>query len=198
MGLLLTTLAGYVIIQREMPGHKLIVNSIMLTMLFSGGMIPTYLTIKTLGLMNNVMTCILPVCLSSYNIILMKSFFEGIPGTLYEAAELDGATPVGIFARIVLPLSKPALASIGLFIAVGMWNNYMNFVLYITDANKKNFQVKVRELILNDGLSGSSIDISEDMLKNAMVVIVVMPFLIIYPFLQKYFVKGVTIGAVKG
>ncbi len=198
VGLLLTTLAGYVIIQREMPGHKLIVNSIMLTMLFSGGMIPTYLTIKTLGLMNNVMTCILPVCLSSYNIILMKSFFEGIPGTLYEAAELDGATPVGIFARIVLPLSKPALASIGLFIAVGMWNNYMNFVLYITDTNKKNFQVKVRELILNDGLSGSSIDISEDMLKNAMVVIVVMPFLIIYPFLQKYFVKGVTIGAVKG
>ncbi len=198
VGLLLTTLAGYVIIQREMPGHKLIVNSIMLTMLFSGGMIPTYLTIKALGLMNNVMTCILPVCLSSYNIILMKSFFEGIPGTLYEAAELDGATPVGIFARIVLPLSKPALASIGLFIAVGMWNNYMNFVLYITDTNKKNFQVKVRELILNDGLSGSSIDISEDMLKNAMVVIVVMPFLIIYPFLQKYFVKGVTIGAVKG
>lgn len=198
VGLLLTTLAGYVIIQREMPGHKLIVNSIMLTMLFSGGMIPTYLTIKALGLMNNVMTCILPVCLSSYNIILMKSFFEGIPGTLYEAAELDGATPMGIFARIVLPLSKPALASIGLFIAVGMWNNYMNFVLYITDANKKNFQVKVRELILNDGLSGSSIDISEDMLKNAMVVIVVMPFLVIYPFLQKYFVKGVTIGAVKG
>ncbi len=198
VGLLLTTLAGYVIIQKEMPGHKLIVNSIMLTMLFSGGMIPTYLTIKTLGLMNNVMTCILPVCLSSYNMILMKSFFEGIPGTLYEAAELDGATPMGIFARIVLPLSKPALASIGLFIAVGMWNNYMNFVLYITDANKKNFQVKVRELILNDGLSGSSIDISEDMLKNAMVVIVVMPFLVIYPFLQKYFVKGVTIGAVKG
>lgn len=198
LGLLLTTLAGYVVIQKEMPGHKLIVSSIMLTMLFSGGMIPTYLTIKNLGLMNNVMTCILPVCLSSYNIILMKSFFEGIPSTLYEAAELDGATPVGIFSKIVLPLSKPALASIGLFIAVGMWNNYMNFVLYITDANKKNFQVKVRELILNDGLSGSSIEISEDMLKNAMVVIVILPFLVIYPFLQKYFVKGVTIGAVKG
>lgn len=198
LGLLLTTLAGYVVLQKEMPGHKLIISSIMLTMLFSGGMIPTYLTIKSLGLMNNVMTCILPVCLSSYNIILMKSFFEGIPSTLYEAAELDGASPVGIFSKIVLPLSKPALASIGLFIAVGMWNNYMNFVLYITDANKKNFQVKVRELILNDGLSGSSIEISEDMLKNAMVVIVILPFLVIYPFLQKYFVKGVTIGAVKG
>ena len=193
-----TTTFAYPLSKSYMKGRNALLNMVIVTMLFSGGMIPTYLTIKALGLMNNVMTCILPVCLSSYNIILMKSFFEGIPGTLYEAAELDGATPVGIFARIVLPLSKPALASIGLFIAVGMWNNYMNFVLYITDANKKNFQVKVRELILNDGLSGSSIDISEDMLKNAMVVIVVMPFLIIYPFLQKYFVKGVTIGAVKG
>lgn len=198
LGLLLTTLAGYVVIQKEMPGHKLIVSSIMLTMLFSGGLIPTYLTIKALGLMNNVMTCILPVCLSAYNIILMKSFFEGIPSTLFEAAELDGATPVGIFARICLPLSKPALASIGLFVAVGMWNNYMNFILYISESSKKNFQVKVRDLILNDGLTGGSIGISDDMLKNAMVIIVVLPFLVIYPFLQKYFVKGVTVGAVKG
>lgn len=198
IGLTLVTLAGFVIIQRDMPGHKFIVGTIMATMMFSGGLIPTYITIKSLGLMNNVFTVILPASVSAYNIILMKSFFEGIPNTLYEAAELDGASPMGIFTRIVLPLSKPALASIGLFIAVGMWNQYMNFVLYITDANKKNFQVKVRDLILNDGLSGSVIDVSEDMLKNAMVVIVVFPFLVIYPFLQKYFVKGVTLGAVKG
>lgn len=198
IGLTLTTLAGFVVIQRDMPGHKFIVNSIMFTMLFSGGLIPTYITIKNLGLMNNIMTVVLPSSLSAYNIILMKSFFEGIPNTLYEAAELDGASPMDIFSKIVLPLSKPALASIGLFIAVGMWNSYMNFVLYITDATKKNFQVKVRDLILNDGLSGTSIEISEDMLKNAMVIIVVFPFLVIYPFLQKYFVKGVTLGAVKG
>ena len=197
IGLTLVTLAGYVVIQREMPGHKFIVASIMLTMMFSGGLIPSYITIKNLGLMNNVMTIILPASISAYNIILMKSFFEGIPNTLYEAAELDGASPLGIFAKIVLPLSKPALASIGLFIAVGMWNQYMNFVLYITDANKKNFQVKVRDLILNDGLSGT-IEMSDELLKNAMVVIVVFPFLVIYPFLQKYFVKGVTLGAVKG
>lgn len=197
IGLALVTLAGYVVIQKEMPGHKYIVGSIMLTMMFSGGLIPTYITIKNLGLMNNVFTVILPASISAYNIILMKSFFEGIPDTLYEAAELDGASPMGIFTKIVLPLSKPALASIGLFIAVGMWNQYMNFVLYITDANKKNFQVKVRDLILNDGLSGS-IELSEELLKNAMVVIVVFPFLVIYPFLQKYFVKGVTLGAVKG
>lgn len=198
IGLTLVTLAGYVVIQRDMPGHKFIVGSIMLTMMFSGGLIPTYITIKNLGLMNNVMTIVLPASISAYNIILMKSFFEGIPTTLYEAAELDGASPMGIFTKIVLPLSKPALASIGLFIAVGMWNQYMNFVLYITDVNKKNFQVKVRDLILNDGMASASIEISDDMLKNAMVIIVVFPFLVIYPFLQKYFVKGVTLGAVKG
>lgn len=197
IGLTLVTLAGYVVIQRDMPGHKFIVASIMLTMMFSGGLIPSYITIKSLGLMNNVMTIVLPASISAYNIILMKSFFEGIPSTLYEAAELDGASPLGIFTKIVLPLSKTALASIGLFIAVGMWNQYMNFVLYITDANKKNFQVKVRDLILNDGLSGT-IEMSDELLKNAMVVIVVFPFLVIYPFLQKYFVKGVTLGAVKG
>lgn len=197
IGLTLVTLAGYVVIQRDMPGHKFIVASIMVTMMFSGGLIPTYITIKSLGLMNNVMTIVLPASISAYNIILMKSFFEGIPNTLYEAAELDGASPLGIFTKIVLPLSKPALASIGLFIAVGMWNQYMNFVLYITDADKKNFQVKVRDLILNDGLSGT-IEMSDELLKNAMVVIVVFPFLVIYPFLQKYFVKGVTLGAVKG
>lgn len=197
IGLTLVTLAGYVVIQREMPGHKFIVASIMVTMMFSGGLIPSYITMKELGLMNNVMAIILPASVSAYNIILMKSFFEGIPGTLYEAAELDGASPLGIFTRIVLPLSKPALASVGLFIAVGMWNQYMSFVLYITDADKKNFQVKVREFVLNDGLSGT-IEFTDELLKNAMVVIVVFPFLVIYPFLQKYFVKGVTLGAVKG
>lgn len=197
IGLTLVTLAGYVVIQRDMPGHKFIVSSIMVTMMFSGGLIPSYITMKELGLMNNVLAIILPASVSAYNIILMKSFFEGIPGTLYEAAELDGASPLGIFTKIVLPLSKPALASIGLFIAVGMWNQYMNFVLYITDADKKNFQVKVREFVLNDGLSGT-IEFTDELLKNAMVVIVVFPFLVIYPFLQKYFVKGVTLGAVKG
>lgn len=198
LGLLFTTLAGYVIIQKQMPGHKIIINIILFTMLFSGGLIPAYLNVKNLGLMNTLIPVIFPSCMSAYNIILMKSFFEAIPSTLYEAAELDGCTPLTTFWRIVLPLSKPALASIGLFIAVGMWNEYMDFILYITNSKWKNFQVKVRDFILNDGLSGTSITISEDMLKSAVVIVVIFPFLVIYPFLQKYFVKGVTIGAVKG
>lgn len=198
VGLLLTTLAGYVVIQKRMPGHKFIIGMIMFTMLFSGGLIPSYLNIKNLGLMNNLIVVIVPSCMSAYNIILMKSFFETIPSTLYEAASLDGCTPLSTFWRIVLPLSKPALASIGLFIAVGMWNEYMDFILYITNSKWKNFQVKVRDLILNDGISGTSVTISQDMLKSAVVMVVIFPFLVIYPFLQKYFVKGVTLGAVKG
>ena len=198
VGLLLTTLAAYVLLQKEMPGRRLMIAYIMFTMLFSGGMIPTYLNIKNLGLMNNLLVIILPAGLSTYNMVLMKSFFESIPSTLYEAAELDGCTPLGIFWRIVLPLAKPALASIGLFIAVGTWNQYMPFILYMQDNNKMNFQVKVRELILQDALSGTAISASDDMLKSAVVVVVVFPFLVIYPFVQKYFTKGVTVGAVKG
>ena len=200
VGLFLTTLGAYVIIQKDLPGRKIFTNFILFTMLFSGGLIPTYLNIKNLGLMNNLIAVIVPCSLSAYNIILMKSFFETIPHTLYEAAALDGCTPIDTFWKIVLPLSKPALASIGLFIAVGLWNEYMHFILYITNPNWKNFQVKVRDLILNDGISGNAatLTMSQEMLKSAVVIVVVFPFLIIYPFIQKYFTKGVTIGAVKG
>lgn len=200
VGILLTTMGAYVLIQKNMPGHKFISQFILFTMLFSGGMIPTYLNIRNLHLMNNMLAVIIPCGLSAYNMILMKSFFETIPSTLYEAAELDGCTPMDTFFRIVLPLSKPALASIGLFIAVGFWNEYMHFILYITDPNWKNFQVKIRDLILNDGISGNAatLSMSQEMLKSAVVIVVVFPFLLIYPFVQKYFTKGVTLGAVKG
>lgn len=130
VGLALTTAGAYTLLQTEMPGHKLLSKMVLITMLFNGGMIPTYLVVKNLGLMNNLIAVIIPTCLSAYNIILVKSFFATIPSSLYEAAELDGCNPIDTFIRIVLPLSKPALASVGLFIAVGMWNSYMNFVLY--------------------------------------------------------------------
>lgn len=162
VGLLMTTLAAYVLLQKEMPGRKLMIAYIMFTMLFSGGMIPAYLNIKNLGLMNNLLVIILPAGLSTYNMVLMRSFFESIPSTLYEAAELDGCTPLQIFWKIVLPLSKPALASIGLFIAVGTWNEYMPFILYMQDNSKMNFQVKVRELILQDAVAGTAITASDD------------------------------------
>lgn len=205
-GLSVTTMAAYVLIQKKMPGHKLFVYMILLTMLFNGGLIPTYLTIKGLGLLSTVpgsiLAVIIPLGLSAYNITLMKGFFEGIPGSLFEAAEIDGYSPMGIFLRIVLPLSKPALASVGLFIAVAMWNDFFHFTIYVTESRWYNFQVKVRELILNDALASNTTaatgGISAEMLKSATIIVVMAPFLIVYPFLQKYFVKGVTLGAVKG
>ena len=198
VGLLLTTLAAYVIIQKNMPGNRFFVNMILFTMLFNGGLIPTYLTVSYLGLMNNFIAVIIPVTLTAYNIILMKSFFQTIPQALYEAAELDGCTPIGIFWRIVLPLSKPALASIGLFIAVAMWNDFMHFQLYIQDPLMQNFQLKVRQLVLMDQAVGTSASaVSGDMLKSAVIIVVMAPFLAVYPFIQKYFQKGVTLGGVK-
>lgn len=200
IGLLLTTLGAYVIIQKNLPGKGMMTKLILFTMLFNGGLIPTYLTVRNLGLMNNLMAVIIPCSLNAYNVILMKSFFATIPQSLLEAAQLDGCSPMGLFTKIVLPLSKPALASIGLFIAVKLWNEYMHFILYMTDPKWKNFQVKVRDLILNDGISGatSTLSMPQEMLKSAVVIVVVFPFLVVYPFVQKYFTKGVTVGAVKG
>lgn len=200
VGLFVTTLGAYVIIQKEMPGRQLFVNIIMFTMLFNGGLIPTYLAIKDYGMLDSIWAVILPLALSAYNIVLMKSFFEGLPESLFEAAEIDGCTPIGTFWRIVLPLSKPALASVGLFIAVAFWNDFFHFQIYINNPDWMNFQIKVRQLILSDTLLGtpSGGGLPAEMLKSAVVVTVMAPFLFIYPFLQKYFVKGVTLGAVKG
>ncbi len=206
LGLTITTIAAYVIIQKNMPGNKFFIYMILLTMLFNGGLIPTYITIKSFGLLSSVsgslLAVLLPIGLNAYNITLMKSFFEGIPSSLLEAAEIDGYSPLGIFMKIVLPLSKPALASVGLFIAVSVWNDFFNFTIYVSDSKWRNFQVKVRELILNDALSSNTTEatggLSAEMMKSATIIVVMAPFLLIYPFLQKYFVKGITLGAVKG
>lgn len=199
VGLTVTTLGAYVIIQEEMPGRKLFVSLIMFTMLFNGGLIPTYMVIKDLGLLDSMWAVILPLSLNAYNIILMKSFFESLPTSLYEAAEIDGCTPIGTFFRVVLPLSKPALASVGLFIAVAFWNDFFHFQIYINDPKWLNFQVKVRDMILNDSLIGTptSAGMQAEMLKSAAIIVVILPFMVIYPFLQRYFVQGVTLGAVK-
>lgn len=199
VGLTITTLGAYVIIQEEMPGRKLFVSLIMFTMLFNGGLIPTYMVIKDLHLLDSIWAVILPLSLNAYNIILMKSFFESLPASLFEAAEIDGCTPIGTFLKIVLPLSKPALASVGLFIAVAFWNDFFHFQIYINDPRWLNFQVKVRDMILNDTLIGTptSAGMQAEMLKSAAIVAVIVPFMAIYPFLQRYFVQGVTLGAVK-
>lgn len=198
VGLTVITLGAYALMQKDLPGHKFFSRVVLITMMFNGGMIATYLTYKNLGLMNNFLAVIIPVCVGAYNTILIRSFFESLPPALFDAAAIDGCSPFGIFMKIVLPLSKPALASVGLFIAVAMWNNYMNFVLYITKPEWQNFQVKIRSMILEEQLMVADSDVGTNMLKSATILVVVIPFLFVYPFIQKYFTKGVTIGAVKG
>jgi putative aldouronate transport system permease protein len=195
-GLAICTTAAYVLIHKELPGQKMLSWLLLFTMIFSGGLIPTYLTMRSLKLVNTLWVILLPGAVSVYNIILMRNFFEGIPGSLFESAELDGCTPMATFVRIVLPLSIPALASIGLFYAVSFWNEYTTYVIYITNTRLYNFQVKLREIIIDDQTLAGGQAISKT-IQNAVIVVATLPFMLVYPFIQRYFVTGITMGAVK-
>ena len=196
-GLILCTLGGYVLIQFDMPGRNLMAYFLLFTMIFSGGMIPEYLVMRRLGLLNSMWILVVKHGINVSNIVLMRNFFEGIPGSLFEAAKIDGCSPMRIFLRIVLPLSKAALASIGLMFAVGVWNDYSTVQIYITDPNQVNFQYKLRVMIMDGDTPPTQYPVSQTTLYNAGIIAAILSFLVLYPFLQKYFVKGVNIGAVK-
>ena len=198
LGLALSTLGAYVLIQWDMPGRTFFANFLLFTMIFNGGMIPTYLVMKNLGLTNNLLGVVLLPAINIYNLVLMRNFFEGIPQSLFEAATLDGCTPMATFIKVVLPLSKAALASIGLMFAVAYWNDYTNYKLYITDSSLYNFQMKLRSIMMVSDLPQANGGATENTVKSAAIIIAILPFMILYPFLQKYFVKGVNVGAVKG
>ena len=198
LGLALSTLGAYVLIQWDMPGRTFFANFLLFTMIFNGGMIPTYLVMKNLGLTNNLLGVVLLPAINIYNLVLMRNFFEGIPQSLFEAATLDGCTPMATFIKVVLPLSKAALASIGLMFAVAYWNDYTNYKLYITDSTLYNFQMKLRSIMMGSDLPQANGGATENTVKSAAIIIAILPVMILYPFLQKYFVKGVNVGAVKG
>lgn len=197
LGLTLSTLGGYVLVQFDMPGRNIFAYILLFTMIFSGGMIPEYLVMKKIGLVNNMWILVFKHGMNVYNLVLMRNFFEGIPGALFEAAKIDGCSPMRIFFGIVLPLSKAALASIGLMFAVTVWNDYSTVQIYITDSNQVNFQYKLRSMIMDGDTPMTSYDVSQNTLYNAGIVAAILPFMLLYPFLQKYFVTGVNIGAVK-
>ena len=197
LGLVLSTLGGYVLVQFEMPGRNFLAYALLFTMIFSGGMIPEYLVMKQLGLVNSMWILVVKHGINVYKLVLMRNFFEGIPGSLYEAAKIDGCSPMGIFFKIVLPLSKAALASIGLMFAVTVWNDYSTVKIYITDPSQVNFQYKLRNMIMDGDTPVTAYNVSQTTLFNAGIIAAILPFMVLYPFLQKYFVKGVNIGAVK-
>lgn len=196
IGLLLATLGAYVLIQWEMPGRNFFAYMLLFTMIFDGGMIPKYLVMKNLHLLNTLWAVILPLSINVYNLVLMRNFFEGIPESLFEAAEIDGCSPMGTFFRIVLPLSKAALASIGLMFAVQFWNDYTNFKIYINKDKLFNFQIKLRNMVMDSDIPNDD-TVDPNTISNASVIVAILPFAIIYPFCQKYFVQGVNVGAVK-
>ena len=195
LGLLLVTLGGYVLIQWEMPGRNFFAYMLLFTMIFDGGMIPKYLVMKDLHLLNTLWSVILPLSINVYNLVLMRNFFEGIPESLFEAAKIDGCSPMRIFFRIVLPLSKAALASIGLMFAVQFWNDYTNFKIYINKNALFNFQIKLRNMVMDSDIPNDD-SVDPNTISSAAVIVAVLPFAIIYPFCQKYFVQGVNVGAV--
>jgi len=201
-----TATTAYAISKKRLRARKFFTFLILFTMLFHGGMIPTYLLVKQLGLLDSYLALILPPAIGAWNILVMRSFFVGIPEELEEAAKMDGASDLTVFFRVVLPLSKAVLATVGLFLAVAYWNDFFSTILYITDKNKWALQAVLRDIINNaattlssQGISlGFQQEISESTVKMASIVVATLPILMVYPFIQKYFVKGALIGSVKG
>lgn len=208
LNLVMTIAAAYPLSRADFSGRTVFTVLIVLTMFFSGGMIPTYLLIKDLGMLDTFWVMIIPSALSVWNMLIMKTFFQNsIPKEIQEAAFMDGCSNIKVLMRIVLPLSGPVLAVMVLFYAVGHWNSYFNALIYLSDRDKYPLQLFLREILVQ-GQMQEMVDISDDSLgrsmmdaeaiKYAAVIITNLPMLILYPFLQKYFIKGVMIGAVKG
>lgn len=203
----LTVLAAYPLSRKGLPGRNLLMMGILFTMYFSGGMVPTYLLVRDLGMYNTVWAVLVPAALSTYNLIVAKTFFENsIPDELYESAYLDGCGNIQMLFKIVLPLSKAILAVLVLYYAVGIWNSYFDALIYLKDTAKHPLQIVLRNILLlgqteqmgtNDVGMAEKIKMAEA-IKYSAIVVSSIPMILIYPFIQKHFVKGVMIGAVKG
>ncbi|GAA4860223.1 carbohydrate ABC transporter permease [Paenibacillus vulneris] len=206
INIFLTCLMAYPLARKDMDFRRPILMLVVFTMLFSGGMIPTFLVVKQLGMINTYWSLLIPGAISAFNLIIIRNFFQQLPDGLEESAKMDGCNDLGIFFRIVLPLSMPAIATFSLFYAVGHWNTFFSAVLYINDSAKWPIQVLLRQIvILASGGIGDSASMGteyvtppEQSVKMAVIVVSTLPILLVYPFLQKHFAKGVLLGSVKG
>ncbi|MNH91180.1 L-arabinose transport system permease protein AraQ [compost metagenome] len=205
ISLIITSLGAYSLARKDMLFHKQATILIIITMFFQGGMIPTFLAVKSLGIMDSVWAMVLPAAVSTWNLLVMRTFFTSFPKELEEAGLMDGLNDFGIFVRIVAPLSKAVFATIGLFYAVAMWNNFTMPLLYLRNPDLFPLQVVLRNIVLSGvnltgeaaGVGGDAM-IVEESLKFTTIMVSTIPILLLYPMLQKYFVKGVMIGSVKG
>ncbi|NMO96821.1 carbohydrate ABC transporter permease [Paenibacillus lemnae] len=203
--MVVTALMAYGLSRKDLDGRNLIMFAVVFTMLFSGGMIPTFLVVKSMGLIDSYGALIIPSAINAFNLIIMRNFFQNLPEGLEESAKIDGAGDWKILFRIVIPLSMPAIATISLFYAVTYWNTYMQAILYMNDADKWPIQVILRQIvILASGLAADTSGMEdfvrppEQTVKMAVIVVATLPILCVYPFLQKHFAKGALLGSIKG
>lgn len=203
--LLVSLMYAYALSRSELPGRKVFSNILIFTMLFSGGTIPTYLVIKGLKLLDNRLVYILPTLISAYNVTIARSFFKSIPESLHESAILDGASEFEIFARIYVPLSKAVIMTLVLWIAVGHWNAWYDSLIYINDERKIVVQLLLKRMmdsaqsqVVDTITTSDAVTIMPVTIRSATTIIAMLPILAVYPFIQKYFMGGVMLGAVKG
>ena len=202
----MTVLIAYPLSETTLVGRKPLWMFVLFTMYFSGGMIPMYLLLKNMDMLNTMWCLILPGMISTYNMILMRTYFSSIPGALKEAALIDGANDATVLARVILPLSKSMLATIALFYGVSRWNAVQDGMIYITDPNKYILQVRLNNIIMSSSAMNELISegnnnnmiLQSEQIRSASLCFSIIPVMLVYPFLQKYFVKGVMIGSVKG
>ena len=197
---------AYPLSKKHLLGRNFILLALVFTMLFSGGLIPSYLIVRAVGLYNTIWAMVVPGMVSTFNLLIMKTYFENLPQELDDAAKVDGCGEIATLYKIILPLSAPIMATLGLFYGVTHWNEYFKGIMYITDQKLVPMQVVLRSMIQSANVSQelmttSTMEIAQlppETVKMATVVVAILPILIIYPFLQKYFIKGMLIGAVKG
>lgn len=207
LSMLFSIAMAYPLSKKRLWGRNAILGMMTFTMLFSGGMVPTYLTLNAYGVLDTRWAFILPTMISTWNTLLLRNFFYSIPESLEEAALLDGATQIQIILRVVLPLSLPSIATIGMFYGVGYWNSWFPGAIYITDSKLQPIQNVMRTIVESATAGGADMDVSFDAvgvippsaaLKSATIIVSTVPILVVYPFIQKYFVAGVMVGSVKG
>jgi putative aldouronate transport system permease protein len=206
ISLVVTSAGAYALSRKRLQGRRMMMLLILLTTLFNPGIIPPYLLVRDLGLINSVWSLILPVLTSGWYVLLMKGFFDSIPDELEEAAKMDGSSDLMVWLRIIVPLSLPALAAFGLFYAVAYWNTFFSAVLYINEPDKRPLQVLLQVMLIeasstatgNAAEAAANQSLPPETLKMAAVVVATVPILLVYPFLQKHFAKGAMVGSVKG
>ncbi|MFE5318427.1 carbohydrate ABC transporter permease [Paenibacillus sp. NPDC056579] len=205
LNLAFTFTMAYGLTEKKLPHRRWIYGLVVFSLVFSAGIIPTFLLVKELGLMNSYWSLIIPSLTNAWSLIVVKSFMDSLPIEVIESAKIDGCNDLGVFWKIVIPLSMPALAAFVLFFAVAHWNTYFNALMFLTDSKKWTLQVLVKSLVLDNSATVAGMESSigdstppSETVRSASIILAILPILVVYPFLQKHFAKGVMLGSVKG